>query len=52
MSKKIGGGGDGIVLDVKRGKGGFMKRVEDGEGVGEGMVGMGNEVGGERMGMI
>ncbi len=35
MSKKIGGGGDGIVVDVKSGSGGFMKRVDDGEGVGD-----------------
>ncbi len=52
MSKKIGGGGDAIWLEVKRGKGGLMKKVEDGEELGKGMVEMGKGVGGKRKGMI
>jgi pyrimidine-nucleoside phosphorylase len=45
MSKKLAGGADAIVLDVKVGDGAFMKTLEDGRALAETMIELGRRAG-------
>jgi pyrimidine-nucleoside phosphorylase len=47
MSKKLAGGAQAIVLDVKVGDGAFMKTLEDARRLAETMIGLGEQAGRE-----
>jgi len=47
MSKKLAGGAQAIVLDVKVGDGAFMKSLDDARRLAETMIGLGREAGRE-----
>lgn len=44
MSKKLSGGADGIVLDVKCGKGAFMKNINDARALAQEMIKLGKNL--------
>ena len=52
MSKKLASGSDVILLDVKAGKGAFMKTVEDAKKLAEALVSIGNRAGKKTMAVI
>ena len=52
MSKKLAGGADAIVLDVKVGDGAFMKTIEDGRALAEAMIELGRRAGREVVCML